>query len=103
MHLITLKALIEASLRFPQHKQELLMLGKVVEKGYFPTPDALRKIYPSLDNFKYLDKHYVINIAGNELRLIALIFFASQKFYIRNIMTHSEYIKFTEQHRGKKR
>lgn len=74
MHLITLEALIEASLRFPQHKQELLMLGKVVEKGYFPTPDAFRKIYPSLNNFKYLDKHYVINIAGNELRLIALIF-----------------------------
>ncbi|EJF30572.1 addiction module toxin RelE [Enterobacter sp. Ap-916] len=103
MHLITLKALVEAGQKFPRHKQELQILGKVLEKGFFPTPDSLKRIYPTLDNFKYLDKHYVINIAGNELRLIALIFFTSQKFYIRHVMTHSEYMRFTEKHRGKKR
>lgn len=103
MHLISLRALSEASKRFPQHAQELLMLARIIEKGYFPTPESLKKIYPILDNFKYLDKHYVINIARNELRLIALIFFESQKFYVRDIMTHADYIRFTETHRGKKR
>lgn len=103
MHLITIKALSDASRRFPQHSQELLMLGRIIEKGYFPTPDSLRKIYPTLDNFKYLDKHYVINVARNELRLIALILFESQKFYVRHIMNHPDYIRFTEMHRGKKR
>jgi mRNA interferase HigB len=103
MHLISLKTLSEASQRFPQHSQELLMLARIIEKGHFPTPESLRKIYPTLDNFKYLDKHYVINIARNELRLIALIFFESQKFYVRDIMTHADYLRFTETHRGKKR
>lgn len=103
MHLISLRALSEASKRFPQHAQELLMLARIIEKGYFPSPESLKKIYPTLDNFKYLDKHYVINIARNELRLIALIFFESQKFYVRDIMTHVDYIRFTETHRGKKR
>lgn len=103
MHLISLRALSEASKRFPQHAQELLMLARIIEKGYAPTPESLKKIYPTLDNFKYLDKHYVINIARNELRLIALIFFESQKFYVRDIMTHADYIRFTETHRGKKR
>lgn len=103
MHLISLRALSEASKRFPQHAQELLMLARIIEKGYFPTPESLKKIYPTLDNFKYLDKHYVINIARNELRLIALIFFESQKFYVRDIMTDADYIRFTETHRGKKR
>ncbi|TDX15877.1 MULTISPECIES: type II toxin-antitoxin system HigB family toxin [Buttiauxella] len=103
MHLISLRALSEASKRFPQHAQELLMLARIIEKGYSPTPESLKKIYPTLDNFKYLDKHYVINIARNELRLIALIFFESQKFYVRDIMTHADYIRFTETHRGKKR
>ncbi|MGB3255427.1 type II toxin-antitoxin system HigB family toxin [Buttiauxella gaviniae] len=103
MHLISLRALSEASKRFPQHAQELLMLARIIEKGYFPTPESLKKIYPTLDNFKYLDKHYVINIARNELRLIALIFFESQKFYVRDIMTHADYIRFTETHRRKKR
>lgn len=103
MHLISLKALSEASQRFPLHSQELLMLARIIEKGNFPTPESLRKIYPRLDNFNYLDKHYIINIARNELRVIALIFFESQKFYMRDIMTHADYIKFTEAHRGKKR
>lgn len=103
MHLMSLRALSEASKRFPQHAQELLMLARIIEKGYFPTPESLMKVYPTLDNFKYLDKHYVINIARNELRLLALIFFESQKFYVRDIMTHADYMRFTETHRGKKR
>lgn len=103
MHLISLRALSEASERFPQHAQELLILARVIEKGHFPTPESLKKVYPTLDNFKYLDKHYVINIARNELRLIALIFFESQKFYVRDIMTHADYMRFTETHRGKKK
>ncbi len=41
MHLITLKALVEAGQKFPRHKQELQILGKVLEKGFFPTPDSL--------------------------------------------------------------
>lgn len=103
MHLISLRALSEASERFPQHAQELLILARVIEKGHFPTPESLEKVYRTLDNFKYLDKHYVINIARNELRLIALIFFESQKFYVRDIMTHADYMRFTETHRGKKK
>ncbi len=103
MHLISLRALSEASERFPQHAQDLLILAQVIEKGHFPTPESLKKVYPTLDNFKYLDKHYVINIARNELRLIALIFFESQKFYVRDIMTHADYMRFTETHRGKKK
>ncbi|PKE29934.1 addiction module toxin RelE [Rahnella sp. AA] len=103
MHLITMRALAEAAVRFPQYKADLLSLGKVIEKGNFPNPAALRKVYPSLDNFKYLDKHYVINIARNDVRVIALIFFESQKFYVKGVYTHTEYDRFTDLHRGKKK
>ncbi|MDA8489207.1 type II toxin-antitoxin system HigB family toxin, partial [Kluyvera sp. Awk 3] len=57
MHLITLKALKDAGDKFPQHKTELVALGNVLAKGYFRTPTALKAVFPSLDNFKYLDKH----------------------------------------------
>ncbi|HCJ9604726.1 TPA: type II toxin-antitoxin system HigB family toxin, partial [Escherichia coli] len=57
--------------------------------------------YPSLDNFKYLDKHYVIDIGRNELRVIALIFFESEKFYVRHVFTHKEYDAFVAKHRTK--
>ncbi len=103
MHLITIRALAEAATRFPQFKTELLNFGKVIEKGNFPTPAALKKVYPSLDNFKYLDKHYVIDIGRNEIRVVALIFFESQKFYLKGIFNHAEYDRFTHLHRGKKK
>jgi mRNA interferase HigB len=101
MHLIAFKALTDAAKKFPQHEQELLELGGMIHKGYFKTPQSLRTLFPSLDNFKYLDKYYVLNLGHNELRLVALIFFESQKFYIRHIYTHREYDLFTAMHRTK--
>ncbi|EBW6041108.1 TPA: type II toxin-antitoxin system HigB family toxin [Salmonella enterica subsp. enterica serovar Muenchen] len=101
MHLISMKAIHEAVRRHPQYRKELLQFGRNIEKGNCPSPDALKKIYPSLDNFKYLDKHYVIDIANNHLRIIVIIFFESQKFYVRHVFNHSEYDRFTSQHRTK--
>ncbi|HCD5611125.1 TPA: type II toxin-antitoxin system toxin HigB, partial [Escherichia coli] len=47
------------------------------------------------------DKHYVFNVGGNELRVVAMVFFESQKCYIREVMTHKEYDFFTAVHRTK--
>ncbi|HDR2491433.1 TPA: type II toxin-antitoxin system HigB family toxin [Enterobacter bugandensis] len=101
MHLISMKAIIDAVKQFPQHKEELLFLGRTIEKSHCPTPAALKQIFPTRDNFKYLDKHYVIDIANNNLRVVALIFFESPKFYVRHVFTHKEYDLFTEKHRTK--
>ncbi|MBB1202623.1 type II toxin-antitoxin system HigB family toxin [Enterobacteriaceae bacterium 89] len=101
MHVIAQKALLVAGERFPEHRLELAALGTTLAKGYFKTPEKLRAQFPSLDNFKYLDKHYVIDVGHNELRLVALIFFESQKFYIRHVLTHKEYDAFTVMHRTK--
>ncbi|CAM3250007.1 type II toxin-antitoxin system HigB family toxin [Escherichia coli] len=68
---------------------------------YFKKPESLKAVFPSLDNFKYLDKHYVFNVGGNELRVVAMVFFESQKCYIREVMTHKEYDFFTAVHRTK--
>ncbi|NEG94311.1 type II toxin-antitoxin system HigB family toxin [Leclercia adecarboxylata] len=101
MHLISLKALKEAADKYPQHADELMQLGNDIEKGSFLNPDQLKALYPTLDNLKYLDKHYVINIGRNELRVIALIFFEGNKFYVRHVFTHKEYDKFIDKHRTK--
>ncbi len=101
MHLISMKAIQEAVYRFPLHKVALLNMAKTIEKAHCPTPEDLKKLFPTLDNFKYLSKHYVIDLSRNELRIVVLIFFESQKFYIRHVFTHKEYDHFTEQHRTK--
>ena len=79
MHLISMKAILDAVIQFPQHRGASF-LGRTIEKSHCTTPVALRKIFPTLDNLKYLDKHYVIDIANNNLRVVALIFFESQSF-----------------------
>lgn len=101
MHLITHKALRDAAGKFPHFRMDLVALGNVLAKGYFKTPTALKAVLPTLDNFKYLDKHYVFDIGGNELRVVAMIFFESQKCYIRHVFTHKEYAIFTATHRRK--
>jgi len=55
-----------------------------------------------LDNFKYRDKWYVIDIGGNKLRIMALIFFRNQKFYVKHIVTHAEYDKLCNKYRKEK-
>lgn len=101
MHLISRSMIKDATDKYPQHSRELLALMIAIEKGHFKTPDSLKAAFPSLDNLKYLDKHYVINIGRNDLRLVALIFFESQKFYVRHVFTHKEYDVFTASHRTK--
>ncbi len=50
--------------KIPQHKTELVALGNTIAKGYFKKPESLKAVFPSLDNFKYLDKHYVFNVGA---------------------------------------
>ena len=93
MHLITQKALKDAAEKYPQHKTELVALGNTIAKGYFKKPESLKAVFPSLDNFKYLDKHYVFNVKGNNYRLVVVVKFTVKFVYIRFIGTHKEYDK----------
>ena len=60
--------------------------------------NELKSIFPSLDNFKYKDKWWVINIGGNNLRLIAFIEFRDNRMYVRHITTHTEYDKLCDKY-----
>ncbi|WP_244587929.1 type II toxin-antitoxin system HigB family toxin, partial [Escherichia coli] len=85
----------------PSYTKSVSWQHHPIAKGYFKKPESLKAVFPSLDNFKYLDKHYVFNVGGNELRVVAMVFFESQKCYIREVMTHKEYDFFTAVHRTK--
>jgi len=65
----------------------------VLRKGSFETPLVLKETFNSLDNFKYKDKWWVIDIGGNNLRLMATILFSCQKIYVKHIVSHPEYDK----------
>lgn len=64
---------------------------KKTEKSDWSNFSELRKTYACADYVG--NDRYVFNIKGNNYRLIAMIFFATRKVYIRWIGTHNDYDK----------
>jgi mRNA interferase HigB len=102
MHVIRKRAFEEATRRFPNDKTAIMDAYRVLNSGTFKTPEELKQIFPSLDNFKYKDKWYVIDIGGNNLRIMAMVLFTNQKFYVKHIVTHPEYDKLCRKYRKEK-
>jgi mRNA interferase HigB len=93
MHLISKRPFIEAGRNHPNHRSSLEDVYHVLRKGCFVTPDEMKRVFPSLDNFKFKNKWWVINVAGNHLRLIAFIQFSQNRMYVKYILTHADYDK----------
>jgi mRNA interferase HigB len=91
MHVISRKPFNDAVLTYPNYATALLSAYKTLKRGRFATPDEMRSVFSTLDNFKYKDKWWVIDIGGNHLRLIAFIEFRDLRMYVKHIVTHAEY------------
>lgn len=98
MHVISRKPFNDAIKKYPNDAKALLDTYNTLKKNEFKTPEQLKQIFSSLDNFKYVDKWYVIDIGGNNLRLIAFIEFRDQRMYIKHIFTHADYDKFCKKY-----
>lgn len=99
MHIISKKPFVDAANKYPNQKQAILDLYRILDKAKFDTPEQMKQVFSSLDNFKYKDKWWVIDIGGNHLRLIAFIQFAQNRVYVKHIVTHAEYDKLCAQYR----
>lgn len=103
MHVISKRAFVEACQNYPSHKNAILNLYKVLDKGDFKSPEEMKKVYKTLDNFKYKDKWWVIDIGGNKLRMIAFIQFIQNRIYVKHIVSHAQYDKLCKEYsRGNK-
>ncbi|EPC02684.1 cytoplasmic protein [Litchfieldella anticariensis FP35 = DSM 16096] len=91
MHVISRKPFNDATRAYPNDAEAIIRTYRILKAGSFETPDALRRVFPSLDNFRYRDKWWVIDIGGNNLRLMAFIEFRDQRMYVKHIVTHAEY------------
>lgn len=98
MHVISRKPFMEAVKKYPNHAAAIEQTYLVLRKGKFNSPLVLKKIFPSLDNFKYKKKWWVIDLGGNNLRLIAFIEFRDNRMYVKHIVTHAEYDKLCKKY-----
>jgi mRNA interferase HigB len=98
VHVISRKPFNDASRKYPNDAAAIDALYKSLRNGDFDSPNALRTLFPSLDNFKYKDKWWVIDIGGNNLRLIAFIEFRDNRMYVKHIVPHAEYDKLCKRY-----
>lgn len=98
MHVISRKPFNDAAKKYPNHATAIAAAYKVLRNGQFSTPDELKAMFPSLDNFRYRDKWWVIDIGGNHLRLIAFIEFRDNRMYVKHIVSHADYDKLCRQY-----
>lgn len=99
MHVISKKPFVDAAKRHLNQRQSILDVYRVLNKANVETPQEMKALFPSLDNFKYKDKWWIIDIGGNHLRMMAFIQFAQNRIYVKHIVTHAEYDKLCEQYR----
>lgn len=98
MHVISRKPFREAIAKFPNQARAIDQVYLALRRGNFKSPQELKSVFPSLDNFKHKDKWWVINISGNTLRLIAFIAFRDNRMYVKYIVTHAEYDKICKKY-----
>ena len=75
---------------------------KVLHKTDFHSPEELMAVFPSLDNFKYKDKWWVLDVGGNNLRVIAFIQFVNKRMYIKHVVNHADSDKLTKKYMKEK-
>lgn len=103
MNVLTKKPFNDAAVKYPNDKAALLEMFKVLQKTDFATPQEMKEVFPSLDNFKYKDKWWVLDVGGNNLRVLAFVQFVNKRMYIKHIVNHADYDKLTDKYRKEKK
>ena len=98
MQVILRQPFYSAETCYPNQRQALSDVYRILKQAHFESPDEMRKVFKSLDNFKYKSKWWVINISGNHLRLIAFIQFSQNRIYVKHIVNHADYDKLCQRY-----
>lgn len=101
MHVISRKPFLDAKKSFPNDAEAIENTYNVLKRGEFKSPAELKQVFATLDNFKYRDRWWVIDIGGNNLRLMAFIEFSHNRLYVKHIVSHKEYNELCKKYRKK--
>ena len=90
MHVISRKALKDASTRHADLEAPLETWYRIAKKAQWRGLMDVRQAYPHADA---VEEYTVFNIKGNEYRLIVKINYQTGRIFIRHVLTHAEYNK----------
>lgn len=90
MHVISRKPFNDAAKLYPNDSDALVHVYTTLRNGQFSTPAELKKVLP------------IIDIDGNNLRIIAFIEFRDNRLYVKHIVSQADYDKLTDRYRRNK-
>ena len=96
MRLVSGKVLKEFCSRRPLASAAVRHWAHEMEAGTFRNFSQLRGHFPSAD---YVAPFTVFNLAGNKFRLIATVNYTTGFVFIRCMLTHAEYDKWSKRYR----
>jgi mRNA interferase HigB len=99
MHVISRKALVDFWKLHPPARGPMLAWFKVIEKSACANFAGVRAIFNSTDK---VGGYTVFNVGGQGYRVITAIHYNRQKIYIRHVLTHAEYDRWTIKVRSEK-
>ncbi len=99
MHVISKRPFVDAMKKYPNDAAAIEATYNVLNRGEFKTPESLKAVFRTLDNFKHKDKWWIIDIGGNNLRLMAFIEFRHNRMFVKHIVTHTEYDELCKKYR----
>jgi len=88
MRIISRKAIVEFSRKYPDARNWLENWFAVVSTVSWRSLMDVRRIYPHADA---VGRRTVFNVSGNKYRLITRINYQTQRVFILFILTHAEY------------
>ena len=99
MRVISRRRLREFWTVHPQAQAPLNTWYRAMELTAFPDFHAIKASFPAAD---YVAPFTIFDIGGNKFRLIAAIHYNTGRVYVRDVLTHPEYDKWSDANRRRK-
>lgn len=93
VHVVARKPFMDAAKKYPNDSTALSDIYRTMKRITVSNPDELKNFFPSLDRMVYRKKWWIIDVGGNNLRIIFFTDFETEKIFVKHISTHSEYEK----------
>jgi mRNA interferase HigB len=99
MWIISKAALVAFYQTHPEAKDRLEAWYRICETCKATNYNELKQTFQTAD---YVPRKFTIfDVGGNEFRIVTVIHYNTKKVFIRAVLTHAEYDKWTKQNRGK--
>jgi mRNA interferase HigB len=96
MWVITKKRLKDFYRKHPTAKTPTLTWLRLMQSGRFKDFNDLKRVFATAD---YTEGLTVFDIGGNNYRIVADVVYKKGRVYIKEVLTHSDYDKWSKERR----